>query len=113
MTLHQIPKPGGMIQFFGMAQLVDEDVLGDLWFNHQQPRIEADVPVNRTASPACSLNPHTCSSKTKTVTFTYSRKPWQQKLLPTQRQPVPKKTGPRKRIAKIPGELQRRGWGWI
>ena len=41
----------------------NEHVLGDLWFYHQQAGIQADVPIDRTASPTRSLNPHIRASK--------------------------------------------------
>src|SRR6202035_1562763 len=99
-----------MIHFFGMAQLMNEYVFGNLWFNHQEPRIEADVPVDRTASPACSLNPHTRTSKTQAAALAHSGKPWQQELLPSQRQPGAQKSRRSNRITKIADELQRKGW---
>ena len=44
-----------MIHFLAMAELVDHDIVKDLWRSKDESPVEIEIAVGRTAAPSCLL----------------------------------------------------------
>ncbi len=52
---HQIPEPLRMVELSPVAELVDDDVVGEVRRQEGDAIVEVEVALGRTASPSASL----------------------------------------------------------